>query len=85
MPHIIVEYVFDPPATEEEHDRIGQQLGPCLEGRDVRYVQTFISLDRRRRVCVFEAPDAETLRTSYRSANVAFERMWAAERITADE
>ena len=50
MPHIIVEYAFDPPATEEELDRMAEQLGPCLEGRDVRFVQSFVALDRRRRI-----------------------------------
>jgi hypothetical protein len=85
MPHIIVEYAFDPPATEEEQDQIGERLGPCLEGRDVRWVQTFLSLDRRRRICVFEAADAETVRVAYRSANVVFERVWSAELITDDD
>jgi hypothetical protein len=85
MPHIIVEYTFDPPATEEELDRMAEQLDPCLEGRDVRFIQSFVALDRRRRICVFEAPDAETVRVSYRSANVAFERIWSAERISADD
>jgi hypothetical protein len=85
MPHVIVEYAFDPPATEEELDRIAEQLDPCLEGRDVRFVQSFVSLDRRRRICVFEAADAETVRSSYRSASVVFERIWPAEHITADD
>jgi Protein of unknown function (DUF4242) len=85
MPHVIVEYAFDPPATEEELDAIGEKLDPCLEGHDVRFVQSFVSLDRRRRICVFEAADAETVRVSYRSANVAFERVWPAERIGADD
>jgi hypothetical protein len=85
MPHVIVEYAFDPPATEEELDRMAEQLDPCLEGRDVRFVQSFVSLDRTRRICVFEAADAETVRVSYRSANVAFERVWPAEQITADD
>jgi hypothetical protein len=85
MPHIIVEYVFDPPATEEEFDQMAEQLDPCLEGHDVRFVQSFVSLDRRRRICVFEAADAESVRVSYRSAKVAFERMWPAEQITADD
>jgi hypothetical protein len=85
MPHIIVEYAFEPPATEEELDRIAAQLDPCLEGRDVRWVTSFISLDRRHRICVFEAADAETVRSSYRSANVAFVRVWPAEQITDDD
>jgi Protein of unknown function (DUF4242) len=85
MPHVVVEYAFDPPATEEQLDSIGEKLDPCLEGRDVRFVQSFVSLDRRRRICIFEAADAETVRLSYRSANVAFERVWAAERIGEDD
>lgn len=85
MPHVIVEYAFEPPATDEELNRIAEQLAPCLEGRDVRFVQSFVSLDRRRRICVFEAADAETIRVSYRSANVAFERVWPAEQITPDD
>lgn len=85
MPHIIVEYAFDPPATDEEFDRMAERLDPCLEGRDVRFVESFISLDRRRRICVFEAGDADAVRTSYRSANVAFERVWPAEHITDED
>ena len=85
MPHVIVEYAFDPPITEEEFDHMAEQLDPCLEGRDVRWVQSFLSLDRRRRICVFEAPDAEAVREAYRSARIGFERAWAAEAITGDD
>lgn len=85
MPHVIVEYAFDPPATEEEFDAMAARLDPCLEGRDVRWVQSFVALDRRRRVCIFEAPDAEAVRSAYRSAKVGFERAWAAEAITDDD
>jgi hypothetical protein len=85
MPHVIVEYAFDPPITEEEFDRMAEQLDPCLEGRDVRWVQSFLSLDRRRRICVFEAPDAEAVREAYRSARIGFERAWAAEAIMDDD
>jgi hypothetical protein len=44
-----------------------------------------MSLDRRRRVCVFEAADAESVRASYRSAGVKCERVWAAEEINDDD
>jgi hypothetical protein len=85
MPHVIVEYAFDPPVTEEECDRMAEQLEPCIEARDVRWVQSFLALDRRSRICVFEAPDAETVRAAYRSAKVGFVRAWAAEAITEDD
>ena len=84
MPHMIVETLFDPPATDEEMDAAAAKLEPCLEGRDVHWVRSYMSLDRKRRVCIFKAPDAEAVRSSYRSAGVKFERVWAAEEITED-
>jgi hypothetical protein len=78
---MIVETVYDPPATEEELDAKASKLEPCLEGRGVRWVRSYMSVDRKRRVCVFEAPDADAVRASYRSAGVKFERVWPAEEI----
>jgi uncharacterized protein DUF4242 len=85
MPHMIVETVYDPPITVEQFDAQAGKLEPCLEGHGVRWVRSYMSLDRKRRVCIFEAPDADAVRTSYRSAGVKFERVWAAEEIVDDE
>jgi hypothetical protein len=84
MPHMIVETVYDPPMTEEQFDAKASKLMPCLEGHGVRWLRSYMSLDRRRRVCVFEAPDADAVRSSYRSAGVSFERVWPAEEIVDD-
>ena len=85
MTHMIVETLFDPPATEEDFDANAAKLFPCLEGTGVNWVKSFVSQDRRRRICIFEAPDADTVRTAYRSAGVVFERVWAADVIEDDE
>jgi hypothetical protein len=85
MPHVIVEYEFDPPITEAECDAMADQLQACLDARDVRWVESFLSLDRRNRICIFEAPDAEAVRSAYRSAKVGFVRAWAAEAIRDDD
>jgi hypothetical protein len=42
-------------------------------------MRSYLSTDRRRMVCAFEAPDAEAVRTSFRSAGISFERVWDAE------
>jgi hypothetical protein len=84
MPHVIVEYEFDSPISDEEIDRLAEQLDPCLEGYGVKWVQSFLALDRRRRLCIYEAADAEAVRSAYRSARVGFLRAWAAEEITDD-
>jgi hypothetical protein len=85
MTHMIVETVYDPPATDEQIDANAAKLDPCLQGHDVRWVRSYMSLDRRRRICIFEARDADSVRVSYRSAGVEFERVWSAEEINDEE
>ena len=79
MAHLIVEQTFEEPVTVDEHDRLAKRLDPCLEAYGARWVRSYLSMDRRRMVCEFEAPDAEAVRISYRSAGIGFERVWAAE------
>ena len=86
MAHLIVEQTFDTPLTDEEHGQLGQKLDRCLDAYGARWMRSYLSTDRRRMVCEFEAPDAEAVRTSYRSAGVKFDRVWTAElyaRVTA--
>jgi hypothetical protein len=45
------------------------------------WVTTYIADDRRRQLCIFEAVDAESVRRSFRTAGVAFERVWSAARL----
>jgi hypothetical protein len=84
MAHLIVEQVFETALTDEAHGRMGERLDKCLDAYGARWMRSYLSTDRRRMVCEFEAPDAEAVRTSYRSAGVGFERVWAAEVYTRD-
>ena len=79
MVHLIVEQTFDSPLTDEEHGHLGQRLDKCLDAYGARWMRSYLSTDRGRMVCEFEAPDAEAVRTSYRSAGVRFDRVWTAE------
>jgi hypothetical protein len=85
MPLIILESVWDKPITEEEFEAAADKITPCLEERHARWVTSYMSLDRKRRICVFEARDAEAVREAYRLQGVKFERAWAAEQILDDE
>ncbi len=85
MPLVIVETAFDPPVTEEEFDAIAARTAPCLDEREATWVTSYMSLDRRRRICVFEAKDAESVRQAYRMSSTKFERVWSAEQITDEE
>jgi hypothetical protein len=79
MPRLIVEHTYDPPLTEEAHRRAAQRLDPCLDAHGARWMCSYISHDRRRMICEFEAPDAESVRQSMRSADVTFDRVWTSE------
>jgi len=76
MPMIVVERSFDPPQTDAEHDLAARKLGPCCEMRNVRWVRSYVSLDRRRGFCQFEAADAETVRQAHHAADVPYDRVW---------
>jgi hypothetical protein len=78
MASIIVEYGFDQPKSDEELSRMAKQLDPCLEIRNGTWVRSSLSSDRKRMICEFEAPDAESVREALRSARHAFERVWPA-------
>jgi hypothetical protein len=81
MPLIMIEYTFDPPITDDVMDQAAARLAPCLDERHAKWVTSYLAVDRRRRICVFEAKDAEAVRQAYRSASIPFERAWTAEQI----
>lgn len=49
----------------------------CLEMRNVRYLQTFFSADRKRMLCFYSAPDAESVRQAQQQAGMPVESVWA--------
>jgi hypothetical protein len=79
MAAIIVETTFEVPMTDAQHDDFAKRVDPCLEAHGARWMRSYLSTDRLRMVCEFEAPDAEAVRASYRSAGVGFGRAWTAE------
>jgi hypothetical protein len=82
MAHVIVEVEFQVPLTDEEHRRMGKLVDECVGARHGQWQRSYLSSDRLRMVCEFEAPDAESIREGYRSAGAPFVRVWTAERYT---
>ena len=75
----VVEYHHEPPLSDDAFDEASRNLKPCIEQRNLTWRATYLSKDRRNQFCVFETPDAETLRDAFRTAGVAFERIWPAD------
>ncbi|HEX7117421.1 MAG TPA: nickel-binding protein [Longimicrobiales bacterium] len=79
MAHVIVETKFDEPLTAAAHGERQRLLGPCVVRHGVHWVHSYLSNDRRRMICHFQAADAEAVRLAHRTAGVVFERVWTAE------
>jgi hypothetical protein len=79
MKYLIVEHTFNPPLNEEDLKGISERLGPCLEQHNIKPMRFYLSDDRSRMICAFEAPDAESVRIAHRTAKVEFDRVWVGE------
>ena len=76
---VIVEHVFETPLTDERHGSSAKRLDECAKLRNVRWMRSYLSTDRMRMFCEFEAPDVESVRDAHRSVGITFVRAWAAE------
>jgi len=79
MPHILVERRFDTPLTDVEYEATKARLRPCVQLHNVKWVRTYLSHDRRRMICEYEARDAETVRNVFREGSTPFEIAWTAD------
>ena len=78
MVTVMVEQSFDTPLSDDSYRKLAARIDPCLDVREAVWCRSYISADRKRIVCEFEAPDAESVREAMRSAGVPFERVWSA-------
>jgi hypothetical protein len=85
MAILVLEQTFDPPATDEDLNTAARRMDVCLEAHGARWRRSYLSRDRRRMICEFEAADAEQVRESARSAGIPFDRCWTADVFTVEE
>ncbi len=75
--NVAVERQFDEPTSLDEIQAIEDAGATCLEMRSVEFVCTLFSADRTRMICLYRAPDAESVREAQREAGMPFESIWA--------
>jgi hypothetical protein len=80
MSTVVVETLSTTPLTPENPTETDYQILDCLGARLGTWQYSLLSSDRLRMLCVFEAPDAESVRESYTKAGGAFDRIWSAHR-----
>jgi hypothetical protein len=75
---VVAERLFETPVDFAEIQAIQNRSASCLERHRVRSLRTYFSADRRRMICCYAAPDAESVRLAHRQAGMLFERVWSA-------
>ena len=75
--NVIVTRRFDEPVTLESIQAIENAGARCLEVHKVKFICTFFSRDRKRMICLYCAPDAESVRLAQRRAGMPVDQVWS--------
>lgn len=75
--NVAVERSWDQPVDLADVQAIEDREAWCLEAHKVSFIRTYFSVDRRRMICLYRAPDAESVRLAQSQAGMPFERAWA--------
>ena len=78
MEPVVCERRIEPPIRIDDIPAMEAQAAWCLQQHRVSHVTSLLSLDGRLLLCVFEAPDAESVRTVHRQVGAPFEHLWTA-------
>lgn len=52
----------------------------CLDLHRVHFYHSYLALDRKRMLCLYHAPDAESVRIAQRQIDIPVDRVWSARR-----
>jgi hypothetical protein len=83
--NVVVERRFSEPADLQEVQDLEDAGIWCLDIRNVRFVRTFFSADRKRMICLYRAPDAESVRQAQRQAQMPLNDVWAFQTVNPED
>jgi hypothetical protein len=75
--NVLVTRRFADPAVFADIQALEEAAAGCLDAHRVQFARTYFSADRRRMICLYRAPDAESVRHAQREAGMPVERVWA--------
>lgn len=75
--NVLVRRRFEQVVSKEQIQALEDASAWCLEARRVKFVRTYFSTDCKRMICLYHAPDAESVRLAQRQANMPVEDVWA--------
>lgn len=76
METVLVERTFEDAIRFEDLQRLEHESAWCLDLHRVKFLHTYLSKDGKRMICVYEAPDAESVRLANETAKLPFERVY---------
>lgn len=79
MVYVVAEQDLDPPISAEDWRTLRRESGWCRDLYGVRHLDSYLSGDGRRLLCVWDAPDAEAVRQFYRTMALPTRVVWTAE------
>ena len=82
-PNVVVERSFETPVCFDDITSIARAKPWCFETHRVTPVRSFLSLDGRRMLCFYRAPDAEAVRMAQRETGMPVAAVWACSPITS--
>jgi Protein of unknown function (DUF4242) len=77
MSLVVIETITEHPLTDEILQAADQQIAPCIQARNGTWRYSLLSSDRRRLICIYDAPDTESVRDAYRKGGFTPSRAWA--------
>lgn len=77
VPNVICERWFAAPVRYDDIKALAQAKAWCLDTYNVKYSHTFFSLDGKRMLCFYAAPDAEAVRNVQRETGAPVAAIWA--------
>jgi hypothetical protein len=75
----LVERSFAAPVAFDDVPAMEDAGADCLNLYRIRFLRSYFSTNRRRMICLYEAPDVEAVRTANRQVGLPFEQVWGAE------
>jgi hypothetical protein len=85
MATVVTEYRFRNPVSEEQLSAISRDLDPVLARLDASWQRSYVSDDRLRMICEFEAKNEKSVTDAHLEVSVPFEAVWSAKRWTLEE
>jgi len=82
--NVVVERTFPEPVDLADIAAIEEASAWCLDTRNVTFVRTFFSRDRKRMICLYRAPDAESVRAAQTEAQMPFDKVWSFQHLNED-